>query len=152
MLNKELGLLKKRVFDVKEELFVKNMKIRDLDNMEEVAEVAVNRCRRRLVYLQNKVEKRKEMLEKVKDTLANLKVSDMNEDYENMIQRSQTRKSEIGKNINAIKSHQRNMDKKMKGLLTNIEDKASRLVNVDQKLMDEKRRLVNAEQNIERER
>ena len=152
MLNKELGLLKKRVFDVKEELFVKNMKIRDLDNMEEVAEVAVNRCRRRLVNLQNRVEKRKEMLEKVKDTLANLKVSDMNEDYENMIQIFQTRKSEIGENINAIKSHQRNMDEKIKGLLTNIEEKASRLVYVDQKLMDEKRRLVNAEQNIERKR
>merc|ERR1712212_276504 len=97
-------------------------------------------------------EKRKEMLEKVKDTLANLNVTDMNEDYENMNQRSQTRKSELGENINAIKSHQRNMDEKMKGLLTNIEEKASRLVYVDQNLMDEKRRLVNAEENIERKR
>ena len=65
ILNQELCVLKNRVFDVKEELFVKNMKIRDLEKMEEVAEIAVNRCRKRLVYLQNRVEKRKEMLEKV---------------------------------------------------------------------------------------
>ena len=151
-MNQELCVLKNRVFDVKEELFVKIMKIRDLEKMEEVADIAVNRCRKRLVYLQNRVEKRKEMLEKVKDTLAILKTGDMNEDHENIIQIFQNRKSKMGEDVNAIQIHQKNIDEKIKGLLTNIEGKASRLVNVDQKLMDEKRRLVNMEQNIERKR
>ena len=128
------------------------MKIRDLEKMEEVAEIAVNRCRKRLVYLQNRVEKRKEMLEKVKDTLAILKAGDMNEDHENIIQIFQNRKSKMGEDVNAIKSHQKNIDEKITGLLTNIEGKTSRLVDVDQKLMNEKRRLVNMEQNIERKR
>ena len=151
-MNQELCVLKNRVFDVKEELFVKNMKIRDLEKMEEVAEIAVNRCRKRLVYLQNRVEKRKEMLEKVKDTVAILKAGDMNEDHENIIQIFQTRKSKMGEDVNAIKSHQKNIDEKITGLLTNIEGKTSRLVDVDQKLMNGKRRLVNMEQNIERKR
>ena len=131
---------------------MKNMELRYLEDVEEVAEVAVNRCRNRLLTLQNRIEKRKEMLKKTKETLAVLKVDNLTEDSEDAAQILENRKSGIEENITLIKSCQRNMDEKIEVLLTNLEEKASRIIDVDKKLMDEKNRLVDMTQEIERSR
>ena len=136
------------MFVCKEELFVKNIEINDLEEMEEVAEIAVNRCRKRLMNLQNKVERRKGMLEKVKDTLIKLEHAIISEDCENNMQILEMRKSGLGESISAIKSCQRNMDEKMQGLLLGLDRHGVRICHMNEKLLDEKRRIRKMEQEL----
>ena len=129
-------------------MFVKNIELSDLEEMEDVAEIAVNRCRNRLMYLQNRVQKRREMLEKVRDKLTKLEHDTINEDLEKNLPILNIRRSELGKDITRIKSCQLNMDEKMQGLLFSLEGQGSRLLAMDKKLNEEKRRIVNMEQEI----
>merc|ERR1711874_860592 len=136
-LTQQLELLKSKVSNEKEELFVKNIVLKDLEEMEEVADIAVNRCRNRLVNLQNRVERRREMLTKVKDKLANLEHNTIREDCENIMGILEVRKSELGQNITAMKGCQRNMDEKMEELHTNLMGQGLRILGVDKKLNEE---------------
>ena len=83
ILRQRLNLLKKKVLICKEELFVKNIELNDLEEMEDVAEIAVNRCRNRLMYLQNRIERRREMLEKVRNSLTKFERDTIKVDFEN---------------------------------------------------------------------
>ena len=87
---------------------MEKVKIGDLKEMEDVADIALDRCRNRLIYLQNKVEKRKNMLEKVKDKLANIEEDTTNEECENIMRRLEIRNFDIGKQVSAFKTGSQN--------------------------------------------
>ena len=137
-------MLRSKVLACKEELFVKNIEINDLEEMEEVAEIAVKRCRNRLVSLQNRIQRRREMLERVKHNLAKFENNTKKEE----MQISDVKKSDVGGNITCIKSCQVSMDDKMQGLLVNLEDKGARIIDMGKRINEEKRRLVNMEEEI----
>ena len=148
ILKQRLNLLKKKVLICKEELFVKNIELNDLEEMEDVAEIAVNRCRNRLMYLQNRIERRREMLEKVRNSLTKFERDTIKVDLENNISMLDLRKLELGENISAIKISQRNFDEKMQGLLFSLEGHGARLVAMNKTLDEEKRRLFNIKQEV----
>ena len=112
---------------------MKNIEIKDLEEMEEVSEIAVNRCRKRIVNLQTKVERRKDMLEKVRDKLCNFEEDTINEDCENIMRILEMRKSEMGIQLSSFKTYQRTMDLKRLGLLNSLKGHSSRILNVDKK-------------------
>ena len=127
---------------------MKKVKIGDLKEMEDVAEIAVDRCRNRLIYLQNKVEKRKNMLEKVKDKLANIEEDTINEECENIMRRLEIRNFDIGKQVSAFKTYQKTLDLKRQDLVNKLEGQTLRILHVDNRFGDEKRKVVNLEYNI----
>ena len=137
-------MLRSKVLACKEELFVKNIEINDLEEMEEVAEIAVKRCRNRLVSLQNRIQRRREMLERVKHNLAKFENNTKKEE----MQISDIKKSDVGGNITCIKSCQVSMDDKMQGLLVNLEDKGARIIDMGKRINEERRRLINMEEEI----
>ena len=137
-------MLRSKVLACKEELFVKNIEINDLEEMEEVAEIAVKRCRNRLVSLQNRIQRRREMLERVKHNLAKFENNTKKEE----MQISDVKKSDVGGNITCIKSCQVSMDDKMQGLLVNLEDKGARIIDMGKRINEERRRLINMEEEI----
>ena len=128
------------------------MQLRDLEEIEEAAEIVVDDCRMRLVNLQTRVERRKKMLQEVKITLSGLKVENINEEDENNMLILDTRKSGMEEGITLTRKCQRIIDEKMEELLVNLEGKCSRIVEVDKKLTDEKKRLVDIEHEIERKK
>ena len=143
-MKRQLDLLRSKVLACKEELFVKNIEINDLEEMEEVAEIAVKRCRNRLVSMQNRIQRRKEMLERVKHNLAKFENNTKKEE----MQISDIKKSDVGGNITCIKSCQVSMDDKMQGLLVNLEDKGARIIDMGKRINEERRRLINMEEEI----
>ena len=116
--------------------------------MEDVAEIAVDRCRNRLIYLQNKVEKRKNMLEKVRDKLANIEEDAINEECENIMRRSEMRNFDIGKQVSAFKIYQKTVDLKWQDLMSKLEGQTLWIIYVDKRFGDENRKNVNLEYNI----
>ena len=127
---------------------MKKVKIGDLKEMEDVAEIAVDRCRNRLIYLQNKVEKRKHMLVKVRDKLANIEEDAINEECENIMRRLEIRNFDIGKQVSAFKTYQKTLDLKRQDLVNKLEGQTLRILHVDKRFADEKRKVVNLEYNI----
>ena len=127
---------------------MKKVKIGDLKEMEDVADIAVDRCRNILIYLQNKVEKRKNMLEKVRDKLANIEEETINEECENIMRRLEIRNIDIGKQVSGFKTYQKTLDLKRQDLVNKLEGQTLRILHVDNRFGDEKRKVVNLEYNI----
>ena len=127
---------------------MKKVKIGYLKEMEDVAEIAVDRCRNRLIYLQNKVEKRKNMLEKVRDKQANIEEDTINEECQNIIRRLDIRNFDIGKHVFAFKTYQKTLDLKRQDLVNKLEGQTLRIIHMDTRFGDEKRKVVNLELNI----
>ena len=147
-MKQQVYFLKNKIALCKEELFVKKVKIGDLKEMEDVAEIAVDRCRNRLIYLQNKVEKRKNMLEKVRDKLTNIEEDTINEECENIMRRLEMRNFDIGKQVSAFKTYQKTLDIKRQDLVNKLEGQTLRIIHVDKRFAAEKRKVVNLEYNI----
>ena len=126
----------------KEELFIKNVKIGELKEIEEVAEVAVDRCRNHLISLQRRVEKRKYMLGEVRDKLADVEDDTINEECENIMKSIETRNMEGGKVLSDFKTNMKSLDIKRKNLQDNLGGKMLRIQLVNERLDDDKRQIV----------
>ena len=114
--------------------------------MEDVAEVAVDRCRRRLVNLQNKVEKRKDTLAKVREKLETLGESNViNEDCENVQRQLELRHLNIASALSEYKAKQKNQNIRALDIMNDLKGVVLRILKIEGKIDDEKEHIKRLE-------
>ena len=127
---------------------MKNVEIEDLKEMEEVADVAVERCRSKVVCLQKRVEKRKDKLSIVREKLADVEDDAINEECENIMKRMEMRNLEMGKMVSYFQTNQRSLEIKRQDMQENLGRKQVRIRKLDENTRNEKRQISQIKDKI----